>query len=139
VVIRRGKGAVHRTVPLTTAVRRALQAYFASPLFQAWQIDNPEIKDNLPLWAGERGPLKDRSGIFLILRKYTRRAGLDPALLNLHVLRHTFATRYLAANPGDFRGLADLLGHASINTVMIYTVPSADDLADRMETAEHHF
>ncbi len=139
VVIRRGKGAVHRAVPLTTAVRRALQAYFDSPLFQVWQADNPEIKDNLPLWAGERGPLQDRSGIFLMLRKYARRAGLDPDQLSPHVLRHTFATRYLAANPGDFRGLADLLGHASINTVMIYTVPSADDLADRMETAEHHF
>ena len=139
VVVRRGKGAVHRSVPLTTAVRRALQAYLAGPAFQAWQRDHPELAEDLPLWVGERGALKDRSGIFLLLRKYARLAGLDPDQLSPHVLRHTFATRYLAANPGDFRGLADLLGHASINTVMIYTVPSEDDLADRMEAAEHQF
>jgi len=139
VVVRRGKGAVHRTVPLTTTVRRALQAYLDSPAFQAWQRDNPELAADLPLWVGERGALKDRSGIFLLLRKYARLAGLDPDQLSPHVLRHTFATRYLAANPGDFRGLADLLGHANINTVMIYTVPSTDDLADRMETAEQQY
>jgi len=50
-----------------------------------------------------------------------------------HTLRQTFAARYLAANPDDLRGLARLLGHASLNTVMIYTEPSPSDLAQRME------
>jgi integrase len=36
-------------------------------------------------------------------------------------LRHTFATRYLEANLSDLRGLAALLGHSNLNTVMIYT------------------
>ena len=49
------------------------------------------------------------------------------------MLRHTFATRYLKANPDDLRGLARLLGHSSLNTVMIYTEPDFDDLVDRME------
>lgn len=39
------------------------------------------------------------------------------------------ATRYLNANPDDLRGLAALLGHASLNTVMIYTAPSKEELA----------
>lgn len=36
-------------------------------------------------------------------------------------LRHTFASRYPAANPDDLRGLAALLSHANLDTVMIYT------------------
>jgi len=51
-----------------------------------------------------------------------------------HVLRHTFATRYLERNPGDLRGLAALLGHRSLDTVMVYTQPTIEELTRRMET-----
>jgi integrase len=47
-----------------------------------------------------------------------------------------YATRYLAANPGDLRGLAAILGHSDLNTVMVYTAPKTSDLAARMERAE---
>ncbi len=49
---------------------------------------------------------------------------------------HTFATCYLAANPNDLRGLARLLGHSNLNTVMIYTEPDMDTLTMRMERVE---
>jgi site-specific recombinase XerC len=42
----------------------------------------------------------------------------------------------LKANKGDLRGLARLLGHVSLNTVMIYTEPDMEDLAERMERVE---
>jgi len=42
----------------------------------------------------------------------------------------------LKANPDDLRGLAAILGHSNLNTVMIYTEPSTDELASRMEKAE---
>lgn len=71
----------------------------------------------------------------LILEKYSIAANL-PAI-GTHVLRHTFATRYLKANTGDLHGLAALLGHVSLNMVMIYTEPTLDDLADRMEKVEN--
>jgi len=69
-----------------------------------------------------------------MIDKYALRAGLEAA--TPHMLRHTFATRYLAANPDDLRGLARLLGHASLDTVMIYTEPGLDDLIRRMERVE---
>lgn len=128
VVVRRGKGGVYRRVPLTAPVRRALRAYLDS---------RPQLTPEDPLWVGERGPLRDRSGIYNLLKKYAQRAGLDPAEISPHVLRHTMATRYLAANPDDLRGLAAILGHADLNTVMIYTEPTAADLAARMEKAEN--
>jgi site-specific recombinase XerD len=128
VVVRRGKGGVHRRVPLTAPVRRALRAYLDG---------QPKLKEGDPLWVGERGPLRDRSGIYNLLKKYAHRARLDPDEISPHVLRHTMATRYLAANPDDLRGLAAILGHADLNTVMIYTEPSTADLAARMEKAEN--
>jgi len=123
VVVRRGKHRGYRTVPLTASVRKALAAWLAvHPL-----ADDPDA----PLWWGQRGPLTDRSAVNRMLAKYARRAGVAP--FGPHVLRHTFATRYLAANPDDLRGLAALLGHRSLNTVMIYTEPRLEDLAQRME------
>ncbi len=125
--VRRGKGGISRTVPLTATVRQALRDYLE--LY-------PELEADDPLWMGERGALKSPSGVFRMLKKYARLAGLDETAVSPHVLRHTFATRYLAANPDDLRGLAALLGHAGLDTVMIYTEPTTDDLARRMALAE---
>jgi len=80
-------------------------------------------------------PLTHRSSILRILNKYASQAGIEDDI-SPHVLRHTFATRYLEANRDDLRGLAALLGHSSLDTVMIYTEPSLDDLAERMERVE---
>lgn len=126
VVVRSGKGSQPRTIPLTSPVRKALQAYF----------DEASPGKSDPLWQGQRGPLKDPAGVYRMLQNYARRAGIDESQVSPHVLRHTMATRYLAANPDDLRGLAAILGHKSLDTVMIYTVPSTDDLAGRMERAE---
>ena len=127
VIVRAGKGGKQRSVPLTASVRRAVRAYLE---------DLPEMKPTDPLWQGQRGALTSPSGIFRLLKKYARQAGLAESLVSPHILRHTFASRYLAANPGDLRGLAAILGHSSLDTVMIYTEPTTQDLATRMELAE---
>lgn len=122
-VIREGKHSSYREVPLTKDVRRALSAYLSV---------HPQVDDeNAPLWWGARGPLKHRSSISRLLDRYALRAGLPS--VTPHQLRHTFATHYLEANPDDLRGLAALLGHSDLSTVMIYTEPSTADLARRME------
>lgn len=127
VVVRRGKHGGYREIPLTGDVRRALNSYLtgAHP-----DPANPDA----PLWIGKRGGLSSRSSVMRLLAKYARHAGIAP--VNPHALRHTFATRYLNANPDDLRGLARLLGHANLNTVMVYTEPDMEDLAARMERVE---
>ena len=127
VVVRRGKGGVYRRVPLTASVRAALRTYLET---------QSELNSDDLLWVGERGPLKDRGSVLYLLKKYAFQAGLDESLISPHILRHTFASRYLSANPDDLRGLASILGHSNLNTVLIYTEPSVEDLAHRMARAE---
>ena len=123
VTVRRGKQGNFRQVPLTTEVRHALWAYLDTHANQK--------EPDAPLWVGTRGALTQRSSILRILQKYALLAGL-PAVYP-HAFRHSFAIRYLKHNPGDLRGLATVLGHTSLDTVMIYTAPSLADLAERME------
>jgi site-specific recombinase XerD len=124
--LRHTKHGGYREIPLTLDVRKALSAYLETHP----EADNP----NAPLWIGQSGSLSHRSSVMRILNKYTLLAGLDR--ISPHTLRHTFASRYLKANRGDLRGLARLLGHVSLNTVMIYTEPDMEDLAARMERVE---
>lgn len=134
VIVREGKHGGYREVPLTREIRQALTDYLEI------HPHNDEARDQYqkrqaPLWWGKHGPLTHRSSVLRILRKHTVRAQLNP--IGPHVLRHTFATQYLRANPGDLRGLAALLGHSDLNTVMVYTEPTLQDLTNRVERMGH--
>jgi site-specific recombinase XerC len=124
--IRQTKHGGYREIPLTLGVRKALSAYLETHP----DADNPDA----PLWLRQSGSLSHRSSVMRILTKYALLAGLER--INPHLLRHTFASRYLKANKGDLQGLARLLGHVSLNTVMIYTEPDIEDLVERMERVE---
>jgi site-specific recombinase XerD len=130
VTVREGKHGGYRELPLTKEVRQALAAYLHKHPFHQEDHDHYQNARS-PLWWGKHGPLSHRSSVLRILHKYTLRARLDP--IGPHVLRHTFATQYLQANPDDLRGLAALLGHSDLNTVMVYTEPTLQDLTTRLE------
>jgi site-specific recombinase XerD len=145
VTIRGGKGDKARQVPLNASAREALAAYAArhlnaEPSLRAVAAAWPRPGRNggsTPLWRSQKGghltPLAIARMIDELVRDCAAR-NLVPGETSAHTLRHTFATHYLEANPGDLVGLASVLGHSSINTTRIYVQPTAATLADRIES-----
>lgn len=111
VIVRDGKGNKYREVPLNTDARNALKAYL--------DVRPEATSKDARLFVGQRGALTT-SGVWRIVEKYAQRAGIEG--VSPHVLRHTFATRLLRGRePVDPVVVADLLGHESLDTTMLYT------------------
>lgn len=103
-----GKGGVSRMVPVSMRSREALRR---------WMEIRPG--GGRHLFPGGNGHLS-RVRLFQLLKDLAARAGLDPARISPHVLRHAFATHLLEGG-ADLRVLQTLLGHADIVTTQIYT------------------
>ena len=67
----------------------------------------------------------NRSNIWSMMKKLCQRAGVEESKVFPHNLRHLFARTYYAVQK-DIVRLADILGHASINTTRIYTRESGE-------------
>ena len=75
--------------------------------------------DEEHIWTGRKGCLT-KDGLAAVVRNLMIAAGLKGAKLGPHTLRHTFAVQYLV-NGGDLASLQQILGHASVETTMVYT------------------
>ena len=139
VMIIKGKGGKERMVPLSADAKEAASALLAATMRSAntksggAKSAGPESRWLFPGRDPKR-PLT-RQSFFLLLKQVALEAGLDPARVSPHVLRHSFASHMLARG-ADLRSLQTLLGHADISTVQIYTHIQTDRLRQQVE--EHH-
>jgi len=127
----KGKGGKERLTPLSASARTALDAYLAVRDGFVPKTD----KTNRYLFAsrGEDGYLTRRR-FHQLLKALALKAGLDPAKVSPHVLRHAFAT-HLVEGGADLRSVQTLLGHADIATTQIYTHVARDRLSRVVRTA----
>jgi integrase/recombinase XerD len=130
-LVLRGKGDKERLVPLGEPARAALDAYLA--LRTAHLGGERSARFLFPSRSAAGHLTRRRCG--QLLKELALDAGIDPARLSPHVLRHAFATHLLAGG-ADLRSVQEMLGHADIATTQIYTHVAGDRLQRLVN--EHH-
>jgi integrase/recombinase XerD len=124
-LIVKGKGGKERLAPLNDAARTAVKAYLEvrQTFLRPGDKTNPWL---FPSKSGSAARLTPRR-FAQLLDQAALDAGVDPARVSPHVLRHAFATHLLEGG-ADLRVVQTLLGHADIGTTQIYTHVAGDRL-----------
>jgi integrase/recombinase XerD len=127
----RGKGDKERQIPLSDPARVAIAKWLH---IRAAALDDGEISRYLFPSRGRTGHLT-RQRFAQLLKEAALAAGIDPARVSPHVLRHAFASHLLEAG-ADLRSVQLMLGHADIATTQIYTHVIPEKLRSLVE--DHH-
>jgi integrase/recombinase XerD len=137
VLLIKGKGDKERIVPLSPPARAALSDWLGDrdqreELQQ--KTKGAAASPYLFPSSGKAGHLT-RHRFFQLVKQFALSAGIAPASVTPHTLRHAFAT-HLLANGADLRVIQTLLGHADLATTEIYTHVLEERLKDLV--LEHH-
>ena len=155
-----GKGAKERLIPMHRAAQDALARYLeireqfiGSRESGVGSRKNSKIENKNPKFGklnDSRLPTPDsryvfpgtgktghitRDGFFKILKKCATLAGISPARVSPHVLRHSFASHLLAGG-ANLRAIQTMLGHEDISTTQVYTHVMQDKLIATVR--DHH-
>jgi integrase/recombinase XerD len=114
-----GKGEKSRTVPAHPKLREALAR---------WLAERPGRPGagTAALFTSFRGTRMTTDALSDVIVRITAGAGLEDQI-TAHRLRHTFGTE-LTRGGVDIVTVAELMGHASLETTRLYTRPSTDDM-----------
>ncbi len=129
-----GKGGKERLVPLGDESRHWLERYLRE-VRPALLGKSAEAAGSVALFVQPGGGALSRQAFWALVKRYAAQAGIDPARISPHGLRHSFAT-HLLNHGADLRALQMLLGHESLSTTQIYTLVARDRL--RSLHAQHH-
>ncbi|HEU0151915.1 MAG TPA: site-specific tyrosine recombinase XerD [Arenimonas sp.] len=117
-----GKGSKERLVPMGEEAQHWLERYLAEA--------RPALAGGraaVPLFLGRAGQALSRQQFWNVVKRLAAVAGVDPAKVSPHGLRHSFAT-HLLNHGADLRALQMLLGHSSLSTTQIYTLVAREGL-----------
>lgn len=135
-ILIRGKGGKERMVPLSPPAREALADWLA---LRDRDEDLAKKQGKAPSKylfpsRGSAGHLT-RHHFYVLIKQIAVLAGVSPARVTPHTLRHAFATHLLAGG-ADLRVIQTLLGHADVATTEIYTHVLDEHL--KALVLEHH-
>jgi site-specific recombinase XerD len=119
VTVRRGKGGQGRVAPFGPETARAIDRYIR-------QRRAHLLADTPALWLGDRGKSLEYYGLHKTLKWRAELAGLKK--FHPHLLRHTAASRWLAAG-GSEGGLMAVAGWSTRDMIDRYTRSTASDRA----------
>ena len=116
--VRSEDGGRERSVPVGDAAANCLQTYIerGRPHFVK------SAGNQAALFLNQRGQQLTRQGMWLIIKEYATRAGLNYEVTP-HMLRHSFAAHMLQNNKATLSEVQRYLGHANISTTQIYVQP----------------
>jgi site-specific recombinase XerD len=117
--VRRGKGGKGRVAPFGDQTARAIDRYLRARRTH-------RLADTDALWLGDRGKSLKYYGLHSALKYRAQLAGLTN--FHPHLLRHTAASRWLAAG-GSEGGLMAVAGWSTRDMIDRYTAATASDRA----------
>lgn len=124
-----GKGNKERTVYLNDACTKAINGYLSVR-------DHSKVaaEDKDALFISAKNNRINKRTVELLVKKYTKNAGLTKGKYTPHKLRHTAATLMYKHGNVDIRSLQRILGHENISTTQIYTHVDDEKLRDAVNS-----
>jgi len=116
-----GKGNKERIIPLGKYACNAIKRYIQESRNLLLGKKQSEY-----LFLNRRGYPISRQGLWKIIKKYARMAGIKKPV-RPHIIRHSFAT-HLLERGADLRSVQEMLGHSDIATTQVYTHINKDYL-----------
>lgn len=129
VLLVRGKGNKERLVPVSNKAIADLKRWF----FDRNLMKIKPGEDDY-VFLNRRGAHLTRTMILIMVKRQAEEAGIKKTI-SPHTFRHSFATALLQGG-ADLRSIQTMLGHEKIDTTLVYTHISNEQL--RKAILEHH-
>lgn len=129
VLLVRGKGNKERLVPVSNKAIADLKRWF----FERNLMKIKPGEDDY-VFLNRRGAHLTRTMILIMVKRQAEEAGIKKTI-SPHTFRHSFATALLQGG-ADLRSIQAMLGHEKIDTTLVYTHISNEQL--RKAILEHH-
>jgi len=103
-------------------------------VLEEYAVKRPQAQDR-EFFVNASGQNLNRVGVYDIVRRYLKLAGIDKAKTGPHLLRHTFCTRLHQKGVGPFV-IKNLAGHKNLSTTMRYVMIESEEQAEAIDKLE---